>query len=125
MNVLKNSQDSWNIQQIYSFLEETSRFVHRKTPNFTIIDQEKNNIFNWNSMTTRFVMKAPDLRYQYRISVAEAQTSLGTRSEKRRLYSLANNLQKKKKRSKADFTVGNNLFLLPIFQKARSSFFRV
>ena len=29
------------------------------------------------------------------------------------------------KRSKADFTVGNIHFLLPIFRKARPSFFRV
>ena len=55
MNLLKNSQDSWNI----FFLEETARLVHRKTRNFTTIDQEKKQIeeiSSWDSMTTRFVM---------------------------------------------------------------------
>ena len=39
-----------------------------------------------------------NLCHQYGIYVAEGQTFLGARSEKRRLYSLANNLQEKKKK---------------------------
>ena len=35
------------------------------------------------------------------------------------------NWKYRNKRSKANFTVGNNIFLLPIFRKARPSFFRV
>ena len=46
---------------IYSFLEETSRPVLRKTQNFTIIDQEEQKIeeiSNWKSMRNRSFMLA-------------------------------------------------------------------
>ena len=120
MNLLKNSQDSWNIfffrRNIEVRLQKNAKLYHNRP-------EEKQN-FQWELHDHQICYVSIDLRHQYRISVAKAQTSLGARSEERLLYSLTNNLQKKK-RSKADFTVGNNLFLLQIFQKARSSFFRV
>ena len=120
MNLLKNSQDSWNI---FFFRRNFEVRSQKNTKLYHNRPGEKQN-FQLELHDHQICYVSIDLPHQYRISVTEAQTSLGARSEETRLYSLANNLQKKK-RSKADFTVGNNSFLLPIFQKARSSFFRV
>ena len=94
MNLLKNSQDSWNIfffrRNIEVRLQKNTKLYHNRP-------EEKQN-FQWELHDHQICYVSIDLRHQYRISVAKAQTSLGARSEERLLYSLANNLQEKKKK---------------------------
>ena len=92
MNLLKNSQDSWNI---FFFRRNFEVRSQKNTKLYHNRPGEKQN-FQLELHDHQICYVSIDLRHQYRISVAEAQTSLGARSEERRLYSLANNLQKKK-----------------------------
>ena len=61
MNLLQNSQYSWNIFLFRKSIWVLLELVRRRTQNFTLIDQEKQKIkqvYNyWNPMTTKFIMQ--------------------------------------------------------------------
>ena len=72
MNLLQKTQYSWNI-----FFFRAS-VINRRTQNFTIIDQEKQNRTNLHLEPHDYRINYVniDLRHEYGIYAAKAQTSL-------------------------------------------------
>ena len=59
MNLLQNSQYSWNIFLFRKSIWVLLELARKKTQNFTLIEQEKQKIkqiYIWNPMTTKFIM---------------------------------------------------------------------
>ena len=91
-SALKNSQDLWNIlffrRNSEARSQKNTKIYHNRPGETT---NRRNFQLELHDQEIRYV--SINLRHQYGISVAEAQTSLGARNEDRLLYSLANNLQ--------------------------------
>ena len=91
-SALKNSQDLWNIlffrRNIEARSQKNTKLYHNRPG-----EKTNRRNFQLGLHDDQICYVSINLCHQYRVSVAEAQTSLGARSEERLLYSLANNLQ--------------------------------
>ena len=99
MNLLQNSQYSWNIFFFRSSIRVLLELVHRATQNVTIIDEEKHKIDKFFTITTGLLVIMKPLIYvismellSLRRRLSPGETSLAVleaSSEESRLFSQA------------------------------------